>query len=220
MFTDFFADWDSMTHEITNIVVDPATSKVSTEQIVDLNRNGTTKMHNCNFFRRERGGKFSRVINLDGRHEPADLRRSPVGEIATTLAGGSHTDQEAEHGSDQRRQRRGHRADLVHLGRRELGRRLLRLRRQRRRPLRVVYFAVPPGKRLGWHTDTAEETQFILSGSGELLLDEGSQPVRAGDVVILTIGTGHDLRNTAPRICAWSASSPSPQVEQHWTTEV
>jgi quercetin dioxygenase-like cupin family protein len=60
----------------------------------------------------------------------------------------------------------------------------------------VVYFAVPPGKRLGWHTDTAEETQFILSGSGELLLDEGAKPVRAGDVVVLTIGTGHDLRNT------------------------
>jgi quercetin dioxygenase-like cupin family protein len=36
----------------------------------------------------------------------------------------------------------------------------------------VVCFAVPPGKRLGRHTDTAEETQFILSGSGDLLLDD------------------------------------------------
>jgi ketosteroid isomerase-like protein len=62
MFTDFFADWDSMVHEITNIVVDPATSKVSTEQMVDLNRNGTTKMHNCNFFDVNAEGKFSRVI--------------------------------------------------------------------------------------------------------------------------------------------------------------
>src|SRR5207247_3152520 len=60
----------------------------------------------------------------------------------------------------------------------------------------TVYFAIPPGKRLGWHTDTAEETQFILSGSGDLLLDEGSKPVRAGDVVVLTTGTGHDLQNT------------------------
>jgi ketosteroid isomerase-like protein len=62
MFTDFFADWDSMVHEITNIVVDPAASKVSTEQHVDLNRNGTTKMHNCNFFDVDSDGKFSRVI--------------------------------------------------------------------------------------------------------------------------------------------------------------
>lgn len=62
MFTDFFADWDSMVHEITNIVVDPAGSKVATEQLVDLNRNGTTKMHNCNFFAVNADGKFSRVI--------------------------------------------------------------------------------------------------------------------------------------------------------------
>jgi ketosteroid isomerase-like protein len=62
MFVDFFGDWDSMVHEITNIVVDPAGSKVSTEQLVDLNRNGTTKMHNCNFFDVGADGKLSRVI--------------------------------------------------------------------------------------------------------------------------------------------------------------
>jgi hypothetical protein len=62
MFVDFFGDWDSMVHEITNIVVDPTGSKVSTEQQVDLNRNGTTKMHNCNFFDVNSDGKFTRVI--------------------------------------------------------------------------------------------------------------------------------------------------------------
>lgn len=62
MFTGFFSDWDSMVHEITNIVVDPVGSKVSTEQLVDLNRNGTTKMHNCNFFDVNADGKFARVI--------------------------------------------------------------------------------------------------------------------------------------------------------------
>jgi quercetin dioxygenase-like cupin family protein len=84
----------------------------------------------------------------------------------------------------------------------------------------VVYFAVPPGKRLGWHTDTAEETQFILSGSGELLLGEGSKPVRAGDVVVLTIGTGHDLRNTGAEDLRVVGFFAAPQVEQHWTKEV
>jgi uncharacterized protein (TIGR02246 family) len=62
MFTDFFSEWDSMVHEITNIVVDPIGSRVSTEQLVDLNRNGTTKMHNCNFFDVDSDGKFARVI--------------------------------------------------------------------------------------------------------------------------------------------------------------
>jgi hypothetical protein len=62
MFTDFFGDWDSMVHDITNLVVDPVGSKVSTEQIVDLNRNGTTKMHNCNFFDVDPDGRFARVI--------------------------------------------------------------------------------------------------------------------------------------------------------------
>jgi quercetin dioxygenase-like cupin family protein len=84
----------------------------------------------------------------------------------------------------------------------------------------VVYFAVRPGKRLGWHTDTAEETQFILSGSGELLLDEGAKPVRAGDVVVLTIGTGHDLRNTGSEDLRVVGFFAAPQVEQHWTKEV
>ena len=70
MFTDFFSDWESMVHEITNIVVDPIGSKVSTEQHVDLNRNGTTRMHNCNFFDVGAEGKFYRVISwMDGTNQ-------------------------------------------------------------------------------------------------------------------------------------------------------
>jgi quercetin dioxygenase-like cupin family protein len=84
----------------------------------------------------------------------------------------------------------------------------------------VVYFAVPPGKRLGWHTDTAEETQFILSGSGELLRDGGAKPVRAGDVVVLKLGEGHDLRNTGSEDLCVVGFFAAPKVEQHWTKEV
>ncbi len=84
----------------------------------------------------------------------------------------------------------------------------------------VVYFAIPPGKRLGWHTDTAEETQFIVSGSGELLLDVGPRPVEAGDVVVLTTGMGHDLRNTGSNDLRILGFFAAPQVEQHWTKEV
>ena len=47
----------------------------------------------------------------------------------------------------------------------------------------LIYFAIPPGKRLGRHTDTREETQFFIGGSGQLLLDDGPQPVKKGDLI-------------------------------------
>jgi quercetin dioxygenase-like cupin family protein len=84
----------------------------------------------------------------------------------------------------------------------------------------AIYFAMPPGKRLGRHTDTAEETQYILSGTGELLLDEGARPVRAGDVFVLKQGTAHDLRNTGSEPLRIIAFFSAPKVQQHWTTEV
>jgi ketosteroid isomerase-like protein len=62
MFVGFFADWESMVHNISNLVVDEANGKVSTEQIVDLNGANSTQMHNCNFFDVDDEGKFSRVI--------------------------------------------------------------------------------------------------------------------------------------------------------------
>jgi hypothetical protein len=62
MFVDFFADWQSMIHNISNLVVDDENRKVSTEQIVDLNGANPTRMHNCNFFDVNGEGKFSRVI--------------------------------------------------------------------------------------------------------------------------------------------------------------
>jgi quercetin dioxygenase-like cupin family protein len=84
----------------------------------------------------------------------------------------------------------------------------------------AIYFAMPPGKRLGRHTDTAEETQYIISGTGELLLDEGARPVRPGDVFVLKQGTAHDLRNTGSDDLKIVAFFCAPKVEQHWTKEV
>ncbi len=84
----------------------------------------------------------------------------------------------------------------------------------------VIYFAVPPGKRLGRHTDTAEETQLFLSGTGDLLLDDGAKPVKAGDVIVLTEGTMHDIHNTGDEDLRVIGFFAAPQVEQHWTDEV
>ena len=62
MFEGFFADWDSMVHTITNLVVDAGAGKVATEQDVVLRRDGETEMHNCNFFDVGADGRFTRVI--------------------------------------------------------------------------------------------------------------------------------------------------------------
>lgn len=84
----------------------------------------------------------------------------------------------------------------------------------------VISFAIPPGKRLGRHTDTAEETQFILAGEGVLLRERGDQPVRAGDVIVLAVGEAHDLRNTGTEDLHVIGFFASPHVQQHWSDEV
>ena len=83
----------------------------------------------------------------------------------------------------------------------------------------IIYFAIPPGARLGKHVDTAEETQYILSGSGDLLTDDGAQPITSGDVFVLTEGTSHDLHNTGSEDLRVLAFFSKPQVEQHWDVE-
>lgn len=61
----------------------------------------------------------------------------------------------------------------------------------------TIVYEIEPGCRLGWHTDATEETQYIIAGSGELLLEDGSvHPVRPGSVFVLPTPLRHDLRNT------------------------
>jgi uncharacterized protein (TIGR02246 family) len=64
MFTDFCGGSVSIFHEILNIVVEPETRKVATEQtyIGELEDGTKNDMHNCNFFDVDAEGKFSRVI--------------------------------------------------------------------------------------------------------------------------------------------------------------
>ena len=84
----------------------------------------------------------------------------------------------------------------------------------------VLYFAIPPGKRLGQHVDVTEETVYILSGSGDLLLDEGARPVRPGDLVVLKQGVVHDLRSTGSEDLRVVAFFSGPVAEQVYTKEV
>jgi quercetin dioxygenase-like cupin family protein len=83
----------------------------------------------------------------------------------------------------------------------------------------LIYFSIPPGKRLGRHTDTAEETQFVLSGIGDLLLDAGPQPMKPGDLIVLKEGVFHDLHNTGAEDLRILGFFAAPKVQQHWSTE-
>lgn len=61
----------------------------------------------------------------------------------------------------------------------------------------TIVYEIEPGKRLGWHTDATEETQYIIAGSGELMMEDGSvHSVGPGSVFVLPTPVKHDLRNT------------------------
>lgn len=59
----------------------------------------------------------------------------------------------------------------------------------------VVYYEIEPGGRLGWHTDSTEETQYIVSGNGELYREDGSWAVGPGSIFVLPALVRHDLVN-------------------------
>jgi quercetin dioxygenase-like cupin family protein len=61
----------------------------------------------------------------------------------------------------------------------------------------TIVYEIAPGKRLGWHTDATEESQYIIAGSGELHLQDGTvHPVGPGSVFVLPTPLRHDLINT------------------------
>lgn len=60
----------------------------------------------------------------------------------------------------------------------------------------TIVFEIAPGKRLGWHTDQTEETQYIVAGTGELHTDEGVVAIGPGSVFVLPTNVGHDVVNT------------------------
>jgi quercetin dioxygenase-like cupin family protein len=61
----------------------------------------------------------------------------------------------------------------------------------------TIVYEIEPGGRLGWHTDATEETQYILAGTGELRLEDGTKhTVGPGSVFVIPTPVRHDLANT------------------------
>src|SRR5436190_21099232 len=75
----------------------------------------------------------------------------------------------------------------------------------------TIVYEIEPGKRLGWHTDATEETQYIIAGTAELHLEDGSEASRrVGSVFVLPTPMRHDLVNVGDdtlRAAAFSAAA-------------
>ncbi len=59
----------------------------------------------------------------------------------------------------------------------------------------TVYFELEPGKKLGRHTDSAEELLLILEGTVEALVGAEKGVLSKGEMALVPVMVPHDLRN-------------------------
>ncbi|MEJ0094401.1 MAG: cupin domain-containing protein [Methylocella sp.] len=79
----------------------------------------------------------------------------------------------------------------------------------------TIVYEIEPGHRLGWHSDATEETQYILAGSGELRMEDGSiHKVGPGCVFVLPTPVRHDLVNTGAETLRAVAFFAAPMFTQ------
>lgn len=57
----------------------------------------------------------------------------------------------------------------------------------------VVYFELAPGKRLGTHTDSAEELLVVLEGEIEAVVGDERRRLRAGGMALVPAMAPHDV---------------------------
>ncbi len=60
----------------------------------------------------------------------------------------------------------------------------------------VRVFTVEPGGHTPHHTHPSEHVNYILSGMGELVADDGPKPLKPGDYVLVLPHELHQYRNT------------------------
>jgi quercetin dioxygenase-like cupin family protein len=57
----------------------------------------------------------------------------------------------------------------------------------------TIVYEIEPGGHLGWHTDATEETQYIIAGAGELLMEDGKHRLGPGSIFVVPTNVRHDL---------------------------
>jgi uncharacterized cupin superfamily protein len=68
----------------------------------------------------------------------------------------------------------------------------------------IEWSSLPPGGVCGEHRHTrTEELYFVLSGEGELLLNDVTHRVRAGHLIANGLGTRHCFRNVGAEDLNW-----------------
>ena len=72
----------------------------------------------------------------------------------------------------------------------------------------TIVYEIEPGGHLGWHTDATEETQYIIAGTGELKMEDGSDRGGPGSVFVLPTMCATTSPIPARRRCGRSRSSP------------
>lgn len=61
----------------------------------------------------------------------------------------------------------------------------------------LVLMNIAPGEDIGFESHpNVEQLIFVASGQGKAVLDRAESPVAAGDVIVVTPGTRHDVVNT------------------------
>jgi mannose-6-phosphate isomerase-like protein (cupin superfamily) len=61
----------------------------------------------------------------------------------------------------------------------------------------LVAMSIPPGGEIGEEVHAhVEQTLYFHAGEGEAVLDGKASPIKTGDVLIVTPGTRHNVRNT------------------------
>lgn len=86
----------------------------------------------------------------------------------------------------------------------------------------IEWSSLPPGADCGEHRHTrTEELYFIISGEGELLLNDVPHPVRPGHLIANGLGTRHRFRNLGTEDLNWLVIEVfSPETTQALSADV
>jgi quercetin dioxygenase-like cupin family protein len=79
---------------------------------------------------------------------------------------------------------------------------------------------VPPGCRLPWHTDSAEETIVVLAGRARVRVGDDEGDVPAGGAALVPEGARHEVENTGDSVLRFLALYASTDVTTRYDDDV
>ena len=80
----------------------------------------------------------------------------------------------------------------------------------------VVYFTLEPGKTVGRHAHSADETLLVLEGTLEVSMGDEQQQLSAGEVALIPAGVVHDTPNVGSGTLRGVVFFPSAAVLHTW----